>query len=113
MDRLILTLEKLNRIHADPYRADVFIATKPETLAFGIQIAKQLRDAGLRVESDLMDRNFKTVSKFLNAIKIPFMIFLGPKEMESGKITLKNFLTEEQFEDLAVDDVVSIVKQLQ
>ncbi len=58
LDRLILTLEKLNRIHADPYRADVFIATKPETLALGIQIAKQLRDAGLRVESDLIDRNF-------------------------------------------------------
>ena len=47
LDRLILALEKLNRIHADPYRADVFIATKPETLAFGIQIAKRASRCGI------------------------------------------------------------------
>ena len=34
---------------------------------------------------------FKTVSKFLNAIKIPFMIFLGPEKDEIWKNHVKEF----------------------
>jgi histidyl-tRNA synthetase len=58
-----------------------------------------------------MARNFKSVSQFVNAMNIPFMIFLGPKEMDSGLLTLKNFQTQEQFENVSVAEIIPIVKQ--
>ena len=38
------------------------------------------------------------------------MIFLGPREKKSGKFTLKNFHTEEQFKDLDFDDMVEKIR---
>jgi histidyl-tRNA synthetase len=112
-DRLLIVLERLELLKPKPHRADVFIATKPETQAYAIQIAKQIREAGIAVETDLMERNFRAVSKFLNAMKIPFMIFLGPKEFESKKLTLKDFRVEKQFENLSVEEIIDVIKNNQ
>ncbi|MHA1583935.1 MAG: histidine--tRNA ligase [Promethearchaeota archaeon] len=105
-ERLIIAMEKQNEIASNPYRADLFIGTKAETREYGMSIAQKLRNSGCRVEVDLMNRSFKSAAKFVNRMKIPFMLFLGPREQESGKFTLKEFKTQEQFRDISLDDVI-------
>ncbi len=113
-ERLIIALENQG-FFADPApRSDLFIGTKPDTRAEGMAFAQRLRKTGhgIRVEVDLMNRSFKAASKFVNRMKIPFMMFMGPREVEAQTYTLKNFLTQEQFTDLSFEDVVQKIQKL-
>lgn len=53
------------------------------------QVAKQLREAGLRVEVNV--RNDKIGAKIRDAQmqKVPFMLVLGDREMEEGKVAVR------------------------
>jgi histidyl-tRNA synthetase len=110
-DRLLIILEKLGKIAPLPYRSLIYIAAKAEAQTYAFQVAKKLRESGIAVENDLMDRSFKAVSKFVNAIHIPFMIFIGPNEIQSGKFTLKDFQTEIQLENLSIEQVITEIKK--
>lgn len=110
-DRILLALEKQNKLPAVKPRSQVFIGTKLETQIFGIEIAQKLRQNGIAAEVDLMNRSFRAASKFVNRLGIPFLLFLGPREYETQKFTLKNFLTEKQETDLSLEEVIQIVKK--
>lgn len=105
-DRIVIALEKQGGIPLQASRSDLFIGTKAESKAYGMEIAAKLRRKGIRVEVDLMDRSFRAAGKLVNRLQIPYMIFIGPREQESGLLTLKNFQTEEQFENLTLDALV-------
>lgn len=110
-ERIIITLEKQEAIQSLPSRADVFIGMKEDTRNFGINIAEQLRKHRIRVELDIMDRSFRSAAKLVNRLNIPFMIFIGPREKDANKFTLKNFHTEEQFQNLSINDVITKISE--
>lgn len=110
-ERIIIALESLQKISSEPYRAKVLIAMKEEARAYGLQIANKLRAEGIKVEIDIMNRSFKAISKFVDAAKIPYLLFLGAQEMESKKFTLKNFTTSSQEKDLSFEQVIDVLKK--
>jgi histidyl-tRNA synthetase len=112
LERLIIALEIQEKIEPKPYRSDVFIASKEQTRGYAMKIAQEIRKEGLRVEVDLMNRSFKSAGKFLNSMNIPYMMFLGPREQESQKFTLKNFQTKDQFTELSLEEVVNKIKEI-
>jgi histidyl-tRNA synthetase len=58
-------------------------------------VAKELRDAGIRTEMDLMERGLG--AQLAHASKTAnFAIVIGQREAESGQVTLKNLTTAEQ-----------------
>jgi threonyl-tRNA synthetase len=72
--------------------APVQIAVLPITdriNEYAAQVAQQLRDAGLRVELNV--RNDKIGAKIRDAQlqKVPFMLVLGDREMEEGKVAVR------------------------
>ncbi len=60
-----------------------------EQIPFGKKVTEDLRDAGYRVESDF--RNEKIGKKIREAqlAKIPYMLVIGAREMESGQVALR------------------------
>ncbi len=110
-ERLLIALENQGTIKEDLPRADVFIGTKATTRKFGQKIAQKLRKSDLSVEIDINNRSFKNVSSLVDRLKIPFLLFIGPRELESGKFTLKNFITKEQYEEISLKDVINDIKQ--
>ena len=110
-ERMIIALESLQKISSEPYRAKVLIAMKEEARRYGLQIANKLRAEGIKVEIDIMNRSFKAISKFVDAAKIPYLLFLGAQEMESKKFTLKKFNSSKQENDLSLEQVISILKK--
>jgi threonyl-tRNA synthetase len=58
-------------------------------LDYGNEVTGKLRDAGVRVEMD--DSNEKLGAKIRNAQleKVPYMLVLGEKEVESGTVTVR------------------------
>ncbi len=98
-DRLVLTLQALQEAagaSAEASKADAYIAPVGEAMnAHALELARELRRAGLRVE--LGDGSFRLKKSFETADKLASKIIIfGEDEQQSGQYTVKDFATGEQ-----------------
>jgi histidyl-tRNA synthetase len=71
--------------------ADIFLAVySDEERAFAAILAEKLRDAGVSVEIDITCRNLSKQFKIAGRKLIGYSAVIGPEEVASGRITLKN-----------------------
>ena len=82
----------------------------PDLLAKSIETAKGLRGSGINTEiypedSIRLDKQLKYADKK----GIPYVVIIGPEEIETKTITLKNLKTEEQTKT-SFENLVSLVK---
>ncbi len=70
--------------------ADVLILPMTDDLAPAISLATQLREAGIRTQLHCEKKKFKAKITYASKLQIPFVIFLGEDEVQSGNITYKN-----------------------
>ncbi len=61
-----------------------------------IRISQKLRKVGIPTQTDVMGRNMKKQLEYVNSAKIPFVIFVGEKELKSKKFTVRNMISGEQ-----------------
>jgi histidyl-tRNA synthetase len=94
-DRLILTLQAQVGLQAES-KADAFIAPIGEAMnAPALQLARELRSAGLRIE--LGDGSFRLKKSFELGDKLSRkIVILGEDELKSGALTVKDFASGEQ-----------------
>jgi len=64
-----------------------------QTFKESLVIATTLREAGLNVDIDLMDKGISKNLDYANTLKIPFVAFIGETELKEQKIKLKNMIT--------------------
>jgi histidyl-tRNA synthetase len=55
-----------------------------------VKIAKQLRDAGLNVDIDLMERSIGKNLQYVDKQGIPYALIVGEEEIKQGKVKLKD-----------------------
>ncbi len=55
-----------------------------------IPIVQKLRKAGIKTDYDMMERGISKNLDFANAYGIPYVIFVGKKELEEGKVKLRD-----------------------
>ncbi len=73
------------------YPADVFLAVySDEERAFAVNLAEKLRDIGVSVEIDITCKNLSKQFKIAGRKLIGYSAVIGPEEVASGRITLKN-----------------------
>jgi len=89
-------------------RTIVVITTDAARLE-AIRIANKLRDA-VPVYIDLMKRNFKTQLSYANTVGADYALIIGEREIEAGKVTLKEMETGEQAL-LTVEEVIQKLTQ--
>lgn len=61
-----------------------------------IKIAQKLRKAGIPSQTDVMGRNMKKQLEYVNSANIPFVLFVGEKELKSKRFTIRNMISGEQ-----------------
>jgi len=108
-DRLILTLQA--QAEAAPEGlADTYVAPLGETMnAPALKLARELRQAGLRVE--LGNGSFRLKKSFEMGNKLARKIVLfGEDELNSGILTVKDFATGEQVK-VAQADLISLLSK--
>ena len=54
-----------------------------------IEIVQELRNTGINAEIDISGKGISKNLNYANSLKIPYVIFVGEKEMQSGKFKLK------------------------
>ena len=104
VDRLATLLEGGKKTHVC-----LFIASFESTYSHAFKVAEELRAAGVAVETDLHERNLKKQFEYANALKIPYVLVVGEKEVKSGKYTLKNMESGEE-RLLSLEEVIAHVR---
>jgi len=82
----------------------VVVITRDETRKDALKIANSLR-RHVPTHVDVMERSVTAQISYANAIGASYAVIVGPKELQAGKVTLKDMETGEQ-ELLALDDVI-------
>ncbi len=60
------------------------------------KIAQQLRQAEINTDMDLVGRGISSNLDYANAYKIPYALIVGPKELEQGKVKLRDMSSGEE-----------------
>lgn len=97
IERLMISLERDNLFPKSPMGAKVFIATVQEGLKQeATKLAQKLRDNGIATEVDLKTRPLGKQLEYANAAKIPFLIVLGPQELQTQTVKVKEMATRNE-----------------
>jgi histidyl-tRNA synthetase len=91
----------------EPASKNIVIISKPETHLEAVKLTTELRKY-LPVHVDLMERNFKTQLSFANTINANYAVIVGEKELEAGKLTLRDMVSGEQ-ELLTLEEIIEKV----
>ncbi len=80
-----------------------------KTLNESMKIAQQLRDAGIKTDVDLMDKGPSKNLEYANSLGIPFVLFVGKKELQEGKLKLRDMKSGKE-EMMKADDIIKKLK---
>lgn len=112
IERLMLSLEKANLFPASKPKAKIYIATvQSDAIPSALKIAKLLRDKQISTEIDLKGRNLSKQLEYVDSSKIPYLIVIGPRELQSHILKLKNTTTRDEIE-VNLSELVSKVQSL-
>lgn len=69
------------------------------------KVAEELRKAGIKADIDLIGRGPSKNLDYVNAMKIPYVLFIGPDELKKKKVKLRDMKSGKE-EFLSVADVI-------
>ncbi len=76
--------------------ADVLILPMTEDLSHAIAFATRLRENGIRTQLHCEQKKFKQKISYADKLGIPYVVFLGEDEINSGVVACKDMKTGEQ-----------------
>lgn len=85
----------------------LFMTDNEQARAQADPLARQLRQAGLKVDMYLADKKAKDIYSYVDKNHIGF----GVTSWGEGRLTLKDFSTRMTYEDLSVQEAVKLVKE--
>ena len=85
-----------------------FVNFGEKEAAYCLGLLKQLREAGINTELYPDNAKMQKQMTYANNNAIPFVAIVGTKEMDEGKIGLKNMKTGEQ-SSVTVSELISLV----
>jgi histidyl-tRNA synthetase len=93
LERLMMAMPNdLSESHIDVF----VVAAQPDVRAQATLLARELRDAGLRVESDLRGSSLKSQLRRADKMNARLAMILGQSEVEQGAVQLKDLRAQTQ-----------------
>lgn len=91
IERLLLVLENTNKLKAVDDKPDVYIATySAECRSYAMKLAFDLREVGVSVEYDIMERSLKAQLKHADKVQSKYLIIIGEDEIKNKGYKVKN-----------------------
>lgn len=99
IERIIQVMEEQEMFDVSKTKTKLFIVSVNDSVRKDcIKIAQELRKVGISTEIDIMGRNIRKQLEYANSLEIPYVIVVGPKEIESKKFVLKDMKTGKEVE---------------
>ena len=97
VDRLVEVLSEAGMLPKARTLTQAFVAyTNPSLKKEAVAVAERLRGEGIRVEVDVMGRKLDRQLKYADAKGIPYVVILGPQEVEKGVYRIKDMSAHEE-----------------
>ena len=110
VERLLLIQETCGRAGKAPASADVLVAALGESAKLtALCLTKQMREAGIRVIMDVMERGLKSQFKYADRIGARFVAVIGDEELAKGVIALRDMDASTQ-EEVPKQDVINTIR---
>lgn len=110
IDRLTPILEQKGEFNEVILGVDVYVAPVNEKVKMkAIEITQMIRNSGISALTDMMNRNLSKQFEYANKKNIPFVVVVGPQELEKNSVTVRNMKTGEQ----GLVEVKSILEYLE
>ncbi len=106
---VIADVLKLSKVKADKTVSKVYIIPI-KTLSESFGLCQRLRENGIFADMDLASRGISKNLDFANSLGIPFVVFVGQRELGEGKVKLRDMISgREQL--LSVAELVKTLKK--
>ena len=106
IERLMLVLEAQKAELPDAVTTDIYIASLGESANIkATELCANLRQEGLKAETDICGRGLKAQMKYANKIGAKFSLVLGENEIDTGKAKLKD-MAEGTEKEINIDEIV-------
>ena len=116
IERLSLLLDAQGVEIGEDERVDIYVApASPANAVETMRVVAELRDFGLRAETDVMGRSVKAQMKYANKLGAHYTTIIGDDELKNGAVKVKNMDSgkvsdvslydfAEELSDLILDD---------
>lgn len=106
VERMMMLLEDYPKNNPD-----VYVAWLGEnTQEFGLKVAKDLRDKGIKTFVDFSVKGMKSHMKKADKLAVKYCIIIGEDEMNKGVVVLKDFNARTQ-EEMSLEKAIEIIKK--
>jgi len=97
VERIVLTMEQQGCNFGEPPVLDVYVVSaEPSSRDESVALLYEIRKAGIAADIDYTGRSFKAQFKTAGGSGASFACVMGPDEIASGSVTVKNLGTGEQ-----------------
>ena len=111
VDRLISVMESQNLFNDIEPKVDaVIIALDKESKEYGLNLAINLREAGIIVEMDYKSTNMKPQFKLCDKLSPKYIIIIGEEERTSGNLSVKDTILKTQ-ELVNIEKIIDYIKK--
>ena len=111
VDRLISVMESQNLFNDIEPKVDaVIIALDKESKEYGLNLAINLREAGIIVEMDYKSTNMKPQFKLCDKLSPKYIIIIGEEERISGNLSVKDTILKTQ-ELVSIEKIIDYIKK--
>ena len=110
-DRLMNAIEELTEVEELGSHLDIYVIPITEDVrSEAYKITQLLRRNGIKADVDLNNKKFRKLMNYADKIKVEKIALMGPKELEDGKITIKDMVSGNQ-ELIDIENIVEYVKE--
>jgi len=107
LSRLFYKLEEAGVISSnEATTAKVMVIPMTEDMSYALQIATDLRKAGINTEVNYTRKSVKSMLNYANRLKVPYVIFVGEDEIKNKLYTIKNMTSGEQ-ETISLEGIIA------
>lgn len=111
IERLLLVMESFGFAFPHKEGVDVFAALMgPKAKALGLKLIHRLREEGLSVEMDLLERSFKNQFKYADRLHARFAMIIGDEEADRDIVLIKDMQSKTQ-KEVALAVVIEYLKE--
>lgn len=103
-------LESHNLLPEDRSTTDIYMAAIGDTIQETNELAQELRKGGVNIELDLEGGKLDKQIKIAVKKRIPYIVFVGEQEVESGNYSLKDLADKQEYKLDKVQIVDFVVK---
>ncbi len=110
IERLLLIQEACGLAGEKPASCDVLVAGLGDNAkAEAYKLTKQMRESGIRVIIDVMERGLKAQFKYADRIGARYVIVMGDDEIAKGVVSLRDMVNSSQTE-VSAEEAIRIIK---